>query len=182
MLDPKDGVSNPSSLLSSTVVHDGTFQSNNNKNQTNQGGKSQKRFSPSSKYASLLSDPGIPDEMDENVPRESLYQPKGQKANETPQNCCDLTVPPDPKRFIYKITNEFPVQRPYSAPADWQKVLSRHSMQQQTVINDQPVDPNDDGLAENLLNLPNRNWIKDQIQMHMENQNVMQDSLDSLVK
>ena len=25
MLDPKDGVSNPSSLLSSTVVHDGTF-------------------------------------------------------------------------------------------------------------------------------------------------------------
>ena len=73
MLDPKDGVSNPSSLLSSTVVHDGTFQSNNNKNQTNQGGKSQKRFSPSSKYASLLSDPGIPDEMDENVPRESLY-------------------------------------------------------------------------------------------------------------
>ena len=91
-------------------------------------------------------------------------------------------MPPDPKRFIYKITNEFPVQRPYSAPADWQKVLSRHSMQQQTVINDQPVDPNDDGLAENLLNLPNRNWIKDQIQMHMENQNVMQDSLDSLVK
>ena len=129
MLEPKDGLSQPNSLLSSTVG-DGTFLSNGNKNQLAQDGRNRKRNSPSSKYASLLSDIH-PDELDENVPRESMYQrPKGLKIDEGPKASCDLTVPPDPKRSIYKITNEFPVQRPYSTPLDWQKVLSRHSMQQ----------------------------------------------------
>ena len=35
---------------------------------------------------------------------------------------------------------------------------------------------------ESLLNLGNRNWIKDQIALHIENMNAMQDSLDSLVR
>ena len=115
------------------------------------------------KFPSLLSDPGInPDELDENVARKSTYhRRKGSKCAADQTVSCDLTVPPEPKRQIYKITNEFPVQRPYSTPVDWQKVLSRHSIQQQTVVNDKPVDPNDDGLAENILNLPNRNWIRD---------------------
>ena len=50
------------------------------------------------------------------------------------------------------------------------------------MINDKPVDPAYDDLAETLLSLNNRNWIKDQIKMHSENRLAMQDSLSNLVK
>jgi len=74
------------------------------------------------------------------------------------------------------------VQRPYSATADWQKVLERYSAQQQVFINEKPIDTNYDALAESILALSNRNWIRDQLKMHMENRNVVQDSLSNLVK
>lgn len=50
------------------------------------------------------------------------------------------------------------------------------------MINDKPVDPAYDDLAEILLALDNRNWIKDQIKMHTDNRMAMQDSLSNLVK
>lgn len=49
-------------------------------------------------------------------------------------------------------------------------------------MNDKPVDHAYDELAENLLSLPNRNWIRDQLKMHQENRMAMQDSLSNLVK
>lgn len=49
-------------------------------------------------------------------------------------------------------------------------------------INDKPVDTSYDELAENVLALSNRNWIRDQLKMHMENRLAMQDSLSNLVK
>ena len=66
--------------------------------------------------------------------------------------------------------------------SDWQKVLSKYSRQQQEMINEKPVDPAYDDLAEILLALDNRNWIKDQIKMHTDNRMAMQDSLSNLVK
>jgi len=85
-----------------------------------------------------------------------------------------------PSKPIYQITNEFPVSRPYSTPQEWQKVLSKHVYRQSQMINDKVPDSEDDMLMENILNLSNRNWIKDQINLHIENMNAMQDSLDSL--
>lgn len=165
MLDPKDGVSNANSVMSSTLVQDGASQSHGGSHiiQESKGHDKSGRNGQYLKHGGLLSDPCInPDELDENVARKSTYhRRRGSRQAAGPQVSCDLTVPPEPRRQIYKITNEFPVARPYSTPVDWQKILARHSIQQQTVINDKPVDPNDDGLAESLLNLPNRNWIRD---------------------
>ena len=48
--------------------------------------------------------------------------------------------------------------------------------------NDKPLDTNYDELADNLLQLSNRNWIRDQLKMHTENRMAMQDSLSNLVK
>ena len=48
--------------------------------------------------------------------------------------------------------------------------------------NDKPQDTNYDELADNLLQLSNRNWIRDQLKMHTENRMAMQDSLSNLVK
>ena len=48
--------------------------------------------------------------------------------------------------------------------------------------NDKPVEPGYDELAEQLLALSNRNWIRDQLKMHLENRLAMQDSLSNLVK
>ena len=50
------------------------------------------------------------------------------------------------------------------------------------MINDKPVDTAYDELAESLLALNNRNWIRDQLKMHQENRLAMQDSLSNLVK
>ena len=44
------------------------------------------------------------------------------------------------------------------------------------------MDPAYDELAESLLALSNRNWIRDQLKMHQENRLAMQDSLSNLVK
>ena len=34
------------------------------------------------------------------------------------------------------------------------------------MVNDKPIDPAYDDLAEQLLALSNRNWIRDQLRMH----------------
>lgn len=94
----------------------------------------------------------------------------------------DLTLPAASHKAIYQITNDFPVMRPYSSPQEWQKVLSKHVYKQSQIINDKAPDSNEDFLMEQILNLSNRNWIKDQIALHIENMNAMQDSLDSLVR
>jgi hypothetical protein len=73
----------------------------------------------------------------------------------------DLSVPVVGSQPIYQITNEFPVVRPYSSPAEWQKILSKHVFKQSQIINDKIPELDDDLLMENLLNLGNRNWIKD---------------------
>ena len=52
----------------------------------------------------------------------------------------------------------------------------------ETMVNDKPIEPNDDLLAENILALSNRNWVKDQIQLHNESQMGMQDQLSDLPK
>ena len=81
----------------------------------------------------------------------------------------DLSIPQEPRKMIYQITNDFPVQRPYSVTSDWQRVLEKYSISQQAFINDKPVDTNYDALAESILALSNRNWIRDQLKIHMEN-------------
>jgi hypothetical protein len=53
---------------------------------------------------------------------------------------------------------------------------------QSQIVNEQAPESEDDQLMESLLNLANRNWLKDQIGLHIENMNCMQDSLDSLVR
>ncbi len=50
------------------------------------------------------------------------------------------------------------------------------------MINEKPVEPAYDELAEQLLALNNRNWIRDQLKMHLENRLAQQDSLSNLVK
>ena len=65
------------------------------------------------------------------------------------------------------------MQRPYSTTSDWQKVLSKYSIAQQHMPNDKPVEPGYDELAEQLLALSNRNWIRDQLKMHLENRLAM---------
>jgi len=45
---------------------------------------------------------------------------------EMPMPKIDLTLPGGSNKSIYHITNDFPVARPYSSPAEWQKVLQKH--------------------------------------------------------
>jgi len=50
------------------------------------------------------------------------------------------------------------------------------------MVNDKPVDPAYDELAESIMALSNRNWIRDQLKMHMENRLAMQSDLSTLPK
>jgi len=50
------------------------------------------------------------------------------KANEEAAKL-DLSIPQQPRKQIYEITNEFPVQRPYSNTYEWQRILEKYSRQ-----------------------------------------------------
>jgi hypothetical protein len=45
----------------------------------------------------------------------------------------------------------------------------------------QPPTPDEEELAQNILQLPNRNWVQEQIQLHLANQ-AGAASLDGIVK
>ena len=40
----------------------------------------------------------------------------------------DISIPVEPKKAIYQITTDFPVNKPYSNPNEWQKILARYSL------------------------------------------------------
>ena len=39
----------------------------------------------------------------------------------------DIGIPQLPRKQIYQITSEFPVQEPYSSTSDWQRILHKYS-------------------------------------------------------
>ena len=70
MLDPKEGVSNANSVMSSTLIQDGASHSGSHMMHDSRYIDKSGKQNPPFKTASLLSDPGInPDELDENVSR-----------------------------------------------------------------------------------------------------------------
>jgi hypothetical protein len=50
---------------------------------------------------------------------------KDRKSERMPDHLFDMSVPAETKKAIYQITTMFPVEKPYSSPNEWQKVLSR---------------------------------------------------------
>ena len=60
------------------------------------------------------------------------------------------------KHKIYHISTTFPVSLPYSLPSHWQQVVSKN---QQAA---------DEDIAEGILRLRNRNWVREQIQVSQE--------------
>ena len=57
---------------------------------------------------------------------------------------------------MYLISEVFPVSAPYSSGSDWQKVVTK------------AAGASEDDLVSKILSLRNRNWIKEQIQLHNE--------------
>jgi len=70
---------------------------------------------------------------------------------------------------IYHISTSFPFEHPYSKPSDWKKAVDKF------------MDQGEDQMILDLLQLHNRNWIKEQIDIQTEISNDSSASFESLL-
>jgi hypothetical protein len=91
-----------------------------------------------------------------SLKKSKIVQPKVEKV------MIDVQVPTEPRKAIYQITTDSPVEKPYSTTGQWQKILAKYSLDLQPINEEaKPPTPDEEKLAKNIINLENRNWVQE---------------------